>query len=104
MRLRHDLRADLLRFEIAEGAGSWLDLPATVDVGEGGRLLGIEVNGIPGAGPDGSFYLTMSEAAGLSRSAEARVRAGVDADGRVLAIELGRRGPGYEICWPSGNR
>ncbi|MFM9106602.1 MAG: hypothetical protein ACKOWF_07880 [Chloroflexota bacterium] len=104
MRLRHDPGRNVLLFELAEGSGRWIEMPATIDVGEGGRLLGIEAPGLGDSPLGGPFYLAVSEAAGLSRSAAAQVRAEVDGDGRVLAIELARRGPGYEISWPSGNR
>jgi len=90
---------------------------ATIDVGEGGRLLAVEVavDAAPsGAGlsPSVSFdpvtsMLTIElgrQTEGFVRSASARVGLVVDGRGVVLAVELPRRGAGYEITYPSGNR
>lgn len=72
---------------------------ATLDVGTGGRLLGVELGG---------RYLTVSEPepadAALARSIEAPVTLYSDDDGAAMAIDVPRRGSGYEITYPSGNR
>jgi hypothetical protein len=67
---------------------------ATIDVGTRGRLIGVEI---------GEWYLQIAEddsrAGGQVRSVDVDVW--LRPDGRV---ELGRRGPGYEISFPSGNQ
>jgi hypothetical protein len=72
---------------------------ATLEVGTGGRLLGIDVDG---------RYLTVSEPAladlALARSIAAPVTLHFTADGSLAALDIPRRGNGYEITYPSGNR
>ena len=106
MRLQHDLRRDLLRFILEERSGSARDAVATIDIGEGGRLLGVEVDGIAADPGQDDWYLSISEAqvGGFVRSARADVRVEVADDGAVVALEVPRHGAGYEISWPSGNR
>jgi hypothetical protein len=104
MRLRHDMERDVLRFELRAGSGRSVRVAATIDVGEGGRLLGVETPDLTEPGAADPFFLPLSRASGLSRSAEAMATVTLDDAGRVLAIETPRRGPGYEISWPSGNR
>jgi uncharacterized protein YuzE len=106
MRLRHDFRRDLLRFELHDGAGALRETGATIDIGEGGRLIGVEIEGVashPGSEP---FYLTIGGGSGgvHARSAEVRVTIETDHSGALLAVEVPRHGHGYEITWPSGNR
>ncbi|MGI9252669.1 MAG: hypothetical protein ACR2J8_02905 [Thermomicrobiales bacterium] len=106
MRLRHDLAHDRLRFELADGAGSASDASAVIDIGEGGRLLGIEIPGLNDPDGDGPYYLTVTPGSGgdHARSAAAMVTVERDESGAVRAVELPRHGAGYEISWPSGNR
>jgi hypothetical protein len=118
-----DLAKNVLRFvpEQAPPAASAVSLPATVDVGERGELLGVEIglgdHGLgaswrtEGAGaieldPSGTTcYLAIGEARGdEQRSAQARIAALRDASGTIVAFELPRRAPGYEISYPSGNQ
>jgi hypothetical protein len=75
-------------------------VPATIDIGTGGRLVGVELP---------SVYVDVMEAeAGtehLTRSAAAEVvvdRAGEG--GPPVAVTVPRRGAGYEITYPSGNQ
>ncbi|MDP8908590.1 MAG: hypothetical protein M3N47_05630 [Chloroflexota bacterium] len=72
---------------------------ATLEMGTGGRLLGVEL---------GERYLTISAPAptdlALARAVAAPVQVHLSATGVPLAIELPRRGEGYEITFPSGNR
>jgi hypothetical protein len=73
-----------------------------IDVGEGGRLLGIEV--VIGASGD-SFQVDIDPPSGsLSRTATTTVMVETDGSGTVSAIVVPRRGPGYEITYPSGNQ
>lgn len=72
----------------------------TIDIGAGGRLLGIEL------GDD--YALVMPPEPGtesMSRSADAEVTAVHDrASGQLRSIILPRAGAGYEITYPSGNQ
>lgn len=72
---------------------------ATLEMGTGGRLLGVEI---------GERYLTISAPApadlALARAVAAPVQVHLSAAGVPVAIELPRRGEGYEITFPSGNR
>jgi hypothetical protein len=90
---------------------TWLDvaeesrraLPATLDVGAGGRLLGLDLGApLPGVTEDGylSLFPPLSHDV---RSAEVEV-AIAEADGRIARLEIPRRAPGYEITFPSGNQ
>jgi hypothetical protein len=97
-----DLAANTLRLvfgEPGDRAVSRASLPATIDIGTGGRLIGVELE---------SGYVELMPAEPgtehLSRSAAIEVAVererGSDA---LLAVTVPRRGHGYEITWPSGN-
>lgn len=102
-------------------------LRGTVDIAEGGRLLGVELDlgQAPALGapwrcmPSASdtpqfdpatavFYLPIrliAPIAGSStRSASVTVETFAGDDGGLVAIEIPRRGAGYEIAYPSGNQ
>jgi hypothetical protein len=100
-------------------------LPGVIDVGEGGRLLGLEVDlsSFPGnsrlvsdartsarsavsyAADDQRLYLAIMKGVGAhSRSASLSVEVGFDAVGAPAQLAIARRGTGYEITYPSGNR
>jgi len=102
-----------------------LTLPATLDVGARGRLLGVEISvaakpdlAAPWDGGDGpaivicdretaTLYLTLEHPSGdhrEARSAVASIRVLADGGGGLIAVEIPRRGHGYEIAYPSGNR
>jgi len=72
---------------------------ATLDMGTGGRLLGVDLDG---------RYLTVSETESadiaLARSIDASVTLYSDDEGAVTAVDVPCRGNGYEITYPSGNR
>ena len=107
----------VLRLGGGEPVGPIQPADATIDVGEGGRLLGVEVavDALP-IGTDVSSSVSFDPVAstvmielgrqtgGVVRSAPARVGLVVDARGALLAVEVPRRGAGYEITYPSGNR
>ena len=98
--------ANALRLVLAEGTdgSSTRGVPAQVDVGEGGRLLGVEV-ALAIEDSAQSVYVPIEEATGANvRTAPALVRVRTAPDGRLLEVELPRRGAGYEITYPSGNR
>ncbi len=78
--------------------------PATLDVGEGGRLIGLELDG-DADGPEADWYLELEPAPGQhTRSVAVEVTAGRDGEGHPLWLEWPRRGPGYEITFPIGNQ
>lgn len=111
-------------------AAALLSLPAILDVGARGRLLGVEIpvadapglavpwQGSPGAAPgdydaaSATLYLAVDvEGEGRiergdahARGVAAAVRVLADAEGGLIAVEVPRRGPGWEIAYPSGNR
>lgn len=112
-------------------AAALRSLPATLDVGARGRLLGIELPiatapelAAPwrAAAPVPSFgtfdpaaatlYLTVDDAEPASgdrgdlhaRSVTALLRVIADAAGALVAVEVPRRGPGWLIAYPAGNR
>lgn len=138
MRLRYQPQENSLRLTLdrAEAGESGapprrrpLPLPGLVDVGEGGRLVGVELHSAPGIDlpralapwladavaaeyvslDDATAYIELSapEEASLRehlRAADATLAAELDADGRLLALAIPRRGAGYEISYPSGNQ
>lgn len=107
-------------------ASERIALDAVIDVSTGGRLIGVELR-FPGsrtdmdallrdwlvdaqtapyvtAQADGTAYIELSTADDDNvRSAQAIVSAEL-AGGALLAVTLPRRGHGYEISYPSGNR
>lgn len=125
MRIRHDAARNLLRLQLRRGLpiGARRPAQAAIDIGTGGRLLGLELlvdpalaapwatpSGDPLA-PDydpagGSLYVPISADDGGPnvRTALAEVALAVGGDGGLLAIDVPRRGHGYEISYPSGNR
>lgn len=96
-----DLAANTLRLRLGDGrapAGTVERVPATIDIGAGGRLVGVEL-------PAGYVEVMEPEAGTehLTRSAEAEVV--VEREGSAtVAVTLPRRGAGYEITYPSGNQ
>lgn len=131
MRLIHDAKNNALRIVLDDEPGvpsSSLRLRGLVDVAAGGRLVGIEFR--PGdhgstvrrslhrwledslAGefmtlePDGRVYieLTSGDAQDHVRSSPLDLTAEFDTSGELLAVSIPRRGAGYEISYPSGNR
>lgn len=111
-----------------------IDLDGYVDVGEAGRLVGVEA--LTGrqhdisqmlsawlADPDAaewialdsdSLYITLSleedtegsapGGEGQVLTAPATLSAELDDSGRLVALSIPRHGAGYEISYPSGNR
>ena len=132
MRLTYRPAENTLRLtlDIEQGRSvARLDLPGYVDVGEGGRLVGVEV--LPAEGvdlgqvlagwvadpvardyvavDDGSAYVTLSvpvdgDGREEARAARATLAAELDESRRLVALSIPRRGAGYEISYPSGNQ
>ncbi|MBX5445500.1 DUF2283 domain-containing protein [Sphaerobacter sp.] len=132
MRLTYDPTTNALRLSLDREPGEpsrTVDLPGYVDVGEGGRLVGVEIMPPPSLDlttalqpwtddpvaaeyvdldPD-SVYITLSvPEEGIDReqvrAAQATLRAELDGTQRLVALAIPRRGTGYEISYPSGNQ
>jgi hypothetical protein len=109
---------NILRFVVANGElGEAAPVMATIDVGEGGALLGIELRPDPALaarwpelaaalGPDGAIDLPIApEMSGPhDRSVAVAVDLRPGPNGALAAVDLPRRGAGYEITYPSGNQ
>lgn len=119
MKLTVNTRANTIRFDLDTTGAPILrrTLPAVLDVGAGGRLIGIEVElaGAAAPAPDepaatidpatDSLYIAIEEHTDRHlRSAQVTVELATDAAGRIAALTIPRRGAGYEITYPSGNR
>ncbi len=106
-------------------AAAILPLEATLDIGARGRLLGVELpvasapaladpwraaggDGVASFDPAGeTLYLALRDGSGdhaHDRSVVASVRVLADGAGALVAVEIPRRGHGYELAHPSGNR
>lgn len=75
-------------------------VPATIDIGTGGRLVGVEL-------PMGYVEVMEPEAGTehLTRSAAAEVVVARErGSGVPVTVTVPRRGAGYEITYPSGNQ
>lgn len=97
-------------------ATSTVSARGTLDVGENGRLLGLEleaadrevesvVDAAEREPPGDPWYLDLEDAPGDQlRSVPVVVTVGRDAAGRAVWVDLPRRGDGYELTFPSGNQ
>jgi hypothetical protein len=99
-----DLRLNVLRLNVGEPGDDHGEVEsqrqATIDIGAGGRLLGIDL---------GDSYAPVMppepDTDAMGRSAVVEVTAVHDrASGHILSIVVPRRGVGYEITYPSGNQ
>lgn len=120
-----DLPANLLRFQFGQHPGGTrtITAPAIIDIGEAGKLIGVEATLVdtgsitaPPIPPDAPLDITTDAfglaftftgqhaTSGLSRAAETTVTIAVGPDGTLRELAVPRRGEGYEITWPSGNR
>lgn len=132
MRLTYRPTENALRLSLDDAPATsarLVDLPGYVDVGEGGRLVGVELLGGAGINLDAalqpwladpiaaewvslegdSAYITLSapeESMGHEqvRATPATLGAEVDGSRRLIALSIPRSGAGYEISYPSGNR
>lgn len=132
MRLRYhapDNTLRLTRDDASTPPGEVVDLPGYVDVGEGGRLVGVEL--LADAGLDlatalapwladpvaGEWVSLDKDAAYITLSAPeeaidqeqvlttaATLRVELDESRHLRELAIPRRGTGYEISYPSGNR
>lgn len=131
MRLSYQPDENALRLTLDQGgeSGRRVSLPGYVDMGVGGRIVGIEALPQPGidlahalsswlvdetakeyvsiTGDSAYIELSAPEEADLReqmRSVEARFVAEIDDAGLMLALSIPRHGTGYEISYPSGNQ
>jgi len=132
MRLTYRPRQNTLRLTLdqeREPVHDDLTLPGVIDVGEGGRLVGVEVHDdetvdlgqvfepwlVDSVASEfvsvraGSAYILLSLAEETTpgeqiRSTEVALQAELDATVRLVALSIPRRVHGFEISYPSGNR
>lgn len=126
MRLALDPARNLLRLTLTDAPASdaAVALAGTLDVAANGRLAGIELRGaelprllapwtrdpiaaeFTHLSDDGSAYiaLTVGPAGEEMRSSDVPIVAELDGVGACVALAIPRRGHGYEISYPSGNR
>jgi len=92
-RILVDLARNALVLEVSGPLATTGMSTGVIDIGTQGRLLGLDIGG---------HYLVISEpAAGtghLTRSAETPVTIGAG------TVTIPRRGPGWEVSFPSGNQ
>jgi uncharacterized protein YuzE len=131
LRLQHDRERNALRLLLDDDsrqAVTRLTVAGVVDVAANGRLVGIEVQtgidetsladalaawlGDPVAGEfisqegNGGLYieLTTGDPDEHTRSSEVSIDLELDTGRELVGISIPRRGAGYEISYPSGNR
>ncbi|MGI8476580.1 MAG: hypothetical protein ACR2OO_09455 [Thermomicrobiales bacterium] len=105
-----DAARNTLEITLGDDADAGRDLiecRVTIDIGERGRLLGVEVEP-PGSPASGSavepLYIAIEAGeGGLARTAEGMATATL-LRGELVALSLPRRTAGYEITYPNGNQ
>lgn len=131
MRLSYRSAENTLRLTLDRESGDVVhqhELDGYLDIAEQGRLVGIELDAdrldlfdvfSPWVAddvasryvqlePDAVYVALSTPSEDISsmnlRTAEVRVRAELDANAHLVALAIPRRGHGYEISFPSGNR
>ena len=131
MRLVYDRRQNALRVSLTDNRSEVAVrnlCQGVVDVGEGGRLLGVEfklanelkslehqllpwlLDGQFGQyitiDPGGNVYIELTEqyTGDVARSCDVEVTLELDSKDQLQSITFPRSGSGYEITYPSGNR
>lgn len=118
-----DAAANTIRFRLSgdatADASTAIRAAGTIDIGEQGRLLGVEVETPPDAawtvppassalvqgGGDGTFYIALDRDTGRhARSVPVEVSLRLTPARLLAEVIVPRRGAGYEITYPSGNR
>lgn len=93
----------ILAVENAGDAPTVQTRQAILDVGEAGRLLGLEVT--DGDDADDPWYLELEDAPGDQlRSVAVIVDVARNPAGQPVWVDLPRRGEGYELTFPIGNQ
>jgi len=131
MRVTYRTREDALRLVLQREASRTarsIEVAGILDLGERGRLLGLEIGSGPGLDlrravgswlersglaswlslADEGVYLQLvaepaARASRHARSVAVRLLLELDTQGRLLAVLLPRRGDGYELSSPSGS-
>ena len=99
--LIHDRTRNALHLRVRPGEGRECFASALLDIGEAGRLLGVEVT------RGTTFYLPIEsggEQSTQTRTAVVTVGVVLDDRDQVVEVIVPRHGTGYEITYPSGNR
>ena len=97
-----DTARNQLHFELDPHGrgGETLTLPAELDIGERGRLLSLDIH-LPDQ-PLQSIVLD-DRADSYARTARVDATCLIGSDGTLKRVTVPRRGPGYELSYPSGN-
>jgi hypothetical protein len=97
-----DTARNELRFDFAPRGrgGDMVTAPADLDIGAMGRLLSLDIQ-LPGQLPTTIVIDDRSDP--YARTARIDVTCTVEVDGSISSVTVPRRGPGYEISYPSGN-
>jgi len=94
-RITVDLRANRLILDIDRSLLAVGRTPATIDIGALGRLLGVEVGGV---------YLSISDPVPGSELQGRSIEVGSEIPEGCRQVIIPRRGPGWELSFPSGNQ
>jgi hypothetical protein len=126
VRLDYEPQRNLLLLAVEDGppATASVTVPGLVDMAAAGRLIGVEARlqeaeidpgqtmtawlteaGVS-LGDGGALYIELTSGPDddYARSIAVELLLASDAAGQVVAIGIPRRGAGYEISYPSGNR
>jgi hypothetical protein len=97
-----DTARNELWFELGadSGAGEVMTAPADLDIGERGRLLSLEIH-LHQQTPQTIVIDDRPDP--YARTAHITVRCTIAPDGSLTRVAVPRRGPGYELSYPSGN-
>jgi hypothetical protein len=101
-----DTARNELHFDLGPGTdtggrgGETIAAPADLDIGERGGLLSLEIN-LPQQAP--RTLVIDDRPDPYARTARIEVRCTIAADGSLHRVTIPRRGPGYELSYPSGN-
>ncbi len=132
MRLTYEKTENALRLTLDEESGAIdrrINLTGYVDMGTGGRIVGVETREpesldlahallpwtsnqtaaeyVSVTGDSAYIELSAPEESDIReqvRAVEASFIAEIDAHGQIVALSIPRHGAGYEISYPSGNQ
>ncbi len=90
-----DFRTNTLLLDIDRPLRAAGRTPATIDIGALGRLLGVEI---------GEAYLSISDPVPGSELHGRSIEVGAEIPEGCRQVIIPRRGPGWELSFPSGNQ
>lgn len=90
-----DPRSNRLILELDRALPESGATPGTIDIGTLGRLLGVEVAGV---------YLSIADPVSGSELQGRSVELAVEITGEGRRVVIPRRGPAWELSFPSGNQ